>query len=171
MQAAHANDQRGRREFSLTSTPAVAHHPTRMHAQNASQLWPPDRTSYEVTRQLQPEGINREPPLLRRFSRSWTQLEGMVFMSSSGRRHTLAHQQGPTTSKARRDHNHGKPHKTHRNCGTRMTRTPPEHRRRLTGGAQRPQEGILRRRPMSKQNASTSNSLPRGLARHASDRN
>ena len=55
--------------------------------------------------------------------------------------------------------------------GMRMIRTPPEDRRRLTGGAQRPQEGILRRRPTSKQNAPTSNSLPRGLARHASDRN
>ena len=33
-------------------------------------------------------------------------------------------------------------------CGACMTRTPPKNRRRLTGGALWPQEGILRHAPM-----------------------
>ena len=34
--------------------------------------------------------------------------------------------------------------KSHQSCSACMTRTPPENRRRLTGGAVRPREGILR---------------------------
>ena len=33
-------------------------------------------------------------------------------------------------------------------CSTCTTRTPPKHRRRLTGGATRPEEGILRHAPL-----------------------
>ena len=38
-------------------------------------------------------------------------------------------------------------------CAACMTRTPPKHRRRLTGGASRPVEGILRHAPMREQDA------------------
>ena len=45
-------------------------------------------------------------------------------------------------------------------CGTRMTRTPPDDRRRLTGGALWPQEGILRQVPGRRQDASGICALP-----------
>ena len=51
----------------------------------------------------------------------------------------------------------------------RMTRTPPEDRRRLTGGAESATEGDLKAHAQRKQNASVGILVPRGLA-HATHR-
>ena len=60
---------------------------------------------------------------------------GSSCMSSSERYVQHCHPQGSTRSSRAKK------------CGACMTRTPPENRRRLTGGARRPQEGILRHAP------------------------
>ena len=51
-----------------------------------------------------------------------------------------------------------------------MTRTPPDHRRRLTGGALWPQEGILRQAPRRRQDAFCGCALPMCLVHRACSR-
>ena len=55
-------------------------------------------------------------------------------------------------------------------CGARMTRTPPDDRRRLTGGALWPQEGILRQAPRRRQDAFCGCALPMCLVHRACTR-
>ena len=58
-------------------------------------------------------------------------------------------------------------HLSNRTCGTCMTRTPPNIRRRLTGGARKPKGGDLKARPNSEQDAPIQCNLRVCLARHA----